>query len=132
MKFKGLRGLIINEGIAVDARLVKSASNPLSNAELEKLRENRATPEGKVDKNGNPLKFCRDAESDWTVKKRKPHFGLKEHASVDVKNGFILATTLTPASESDSVYLPYLTIASCHTKAPIKKVYAEKVFWPTK
>jgi IS5 family transposase len=52
------------------------------------------------------LKFCRDSESDWTVKNDKPHYGLKEHASVDVDNGFILSATLTPASESDSVYLP--------------------------
>ena len=44
-------------------------------------------------------------------------------------NGFILATTMTPASESDSVYLPYLTIASCHTKDPIEKVYADKGYY---
>ena len=123
------KGLVINEGIAVDARLVKSASKPLSNTELEKLREKRDTPEGKLDKNGKPLKFCRDSESDWTVKNDKPHYGLKEHASVDVDNGFILAATLTPASESDSVYLPYLTIASCHTKEPVDKVYADKGYF---
>ena len=120
------RGLVINEGIAVDARLVKSASKPLSNTEIEALRQKRNSPGGKLDKNGNPLKFCRDAESNWVIKNKKHHYGLKEHASVDVDNGFILATTLTPASESDSVYLPYLTIASCHTKDPIEKVCADK------
>ncbi|EFK08102.1 transposase, IS4 family [delta proteobacterium NaphS2] len=123
------RGLVINEGIAVDARLVKSGSKPLSNAELEDLRKERNTPEGKLDKNGNSLKFCRDSESNWVKKNDKYHYGLKEHASVDVDNGFILATTLTPASESDSVYLPYLTIASCHTKDPIEKVYADKGYY---
>ena len=96
---------------------------------MEKLREKRDTPEGKLDKNGKPLKFCRDSESNWTVKNDKPHYGLKEHASVDVDNGFILATTLTPASESDSVYLPYLTIASCHTKEPVDKVFADKGYY---
>ena len=105
------KGLLINEGIAVDARLVKSASKPLSNDELENLRKKRNNPEGKLDKNGNR------------------YYGLKEHASADVDNGFILATTLTPASESDSVYLPYLTIASCHTKASIEKVYADKGYY---
>jgi len=64
------KGLVINEGIAVDARLVKSASKPLSNTELEKLREKRDTPEGKLDKNGKPLKFCRDAESNWVKRTR--------------------------------------------------------------
>jgi len=123
------RGLSINEGVAIDARLVKSASKPMSNEGLKKLKETRNTPEGRVDKNGNPLKFSRDIESDWTIKNDTPHYGLKEHASVDVQSGFILATTLTPASEHDSKYLPYLTIASCHTKDPIKKVYGDKGYY---
>jgi IS5 family transposase len=123
------RGLSINEGIAVDARLVKSASGPMSNDDLKELKEKRDTPEGKVDKNGNPLKFSRDVESDWTVKNDEPHYGLKEHASVDTKNGFVLATTMTPASVHDSKYLPYLTLASCHTNEPIKKVYGDKGYY---
>ena len=63
------------------------------------------------------------------VKNEEPHYGLKEHASVDVNSGFILATTLTPASVHDTNYLPYLTIASCHTKDPIEKVYADKAYF---
>jgi len=122
-------GLSINEGIAVDARLVKSANRPMSNDGLKKLKEKRNRPEGQVDKNGNPLKYSRDVESDWTVKNDKPHYGLKEHASVDVNSGFVLATTLTPASEHDSKYLPYLTIASCHTEDPIEKVYGDKGYF---
>ena len=58
------RGLSINEGIAVDARLVKSASHPMSKDDLRKEREKRESPEDQVDKNGNPLKFCKDLESD--------------------------------------------------------------------
>ena len=123
------RGLSINEGIAVDARLVKSASRPMSNDDLKGMKDKRDTPEGKLDKNGNLLKFSRDLESDWTVKNDAPHYGLKEHASVDIKNGFILATTMTPASIHDTNYLPYLTLASCHTEDPIKKVYADKGYY---
>ena len=123
------KGFSINEGIAVDARLVKSASKPLSNDEMKKLKEKRSTAEGKLDKNGNPTKFSRDIESDWTVKNEKPHYGLKEHASVDVKNGFVLATTLTPASIHDTNYLPYLAVASCHSEDPIKKIYADKGYF---
>jgi len=48
---------------------------------------------------------------------------------VDVNSGFILAATLTPASIHDTNYLPYLTIASCHTKDPIEKVYADKGYF---
>src|SRR5450759_3387362 len=118
------KGLSINEGVAVDARLVQSASHPISNDEIKKQRAKRETPEGKIDKNGKPITFSRDLESDWTVKNETPHYGLKKHASVDVNHGFVLATELTPASVSDSIYLPYCVAASCHTEEPIKKVYA--------
>lgn len=123
------QGLTINEGIAIDARLIQSASHPLSNDELEKQKEKRVTPEGQVDKKGNPLKFGRDIESDWTVKNDIPHYGLKEHASVDVENGFVLATELTPASHHDSPYLPLCAAASCHTDQPIKIIYADKGYF---
>jgi len=101
----------------------------MSNDNLRDLKEKRKSPEGKVDKNGKPLKFSRDLESDWAIKSDSPHYGLKEHASVDIKNGLILATTLTEASIHDTNYLPYLTLASCHTKEPIEKVYADKGYF---
>jgi len=122
-------GLSINEGIAIDARLVQSASRPISNDEIKKSREKKETPEGKLDKNGKPLKFFRDLESDWTAIDDEPHYGLKEHASVDVNNGFILATTMTPASYHESPYLPYCTIYSLHTEQKLKKVYADKGYF---
>ncbi len=123
------KGLGINEGVAVDARLVQSASHPISNEDIQKEREKRDTPEGKVDKNGNSLKYSRDFESDWVVKNDVPHYGLKEHASVDINHGFVLATELTPASVSDSIYLPYCVATSCHTEEPIRKVYADKGYY---
>ena len=120
------KGLNINEGVAIDARLVRSASRPVSNEKLEQLRKEHDSPEGKLDKNGNPKKFNRDIESDWNAMKDDPLFGLKEHASIDVNNGFILATTITPASVSDTTYLPYCTVYSRHSQQPIEKVYADK------
>lgn len=123
------KGLTINEGVAVDARLVQSASHPISNEEIKKQREKRETPEGKLDKNGKLLKFSRDLDSDWIIKNDKPHYGLKEHASVDVDHGFVLSTELTPASVSDSIYLPQCIASSCHTEDPIGKVYADKGYY---
>ena len=35
------KGLSINEGVAVDARLVQSASHPISNDEIKKLEEEK-------------------------------------------------------------------------------------------
>jgi IS5 family transposase len=120
------QNLTINEGVAIDARLVKSASKPVSNDKLKKIREKRNTPEGKLDKNSNPVKFSRDIESNWVIKNDEPHYGLKEHAAVDINHGFILATTLTPASVNDTNYLPYCTVFSRHTDQPIKTIYADK------
>lgn len=109
------QGLTINEGIAVDARLVKSASKPISNEKMKQLKEKKQTSEGRLDKNGKPLKFSRDLESDWTVKNDKPHYGLKEHTSVDINNGFILTTTMSSASVHDTNYFQYCTVYSRHT-----------------
>ena len=120
------KGLTINEGIAVDARLVKSSSRPVSNEKLKELREKSNTPDGNLDKNGKPKKFSRDLDSDWVVQKDVPHYGLKEHAAVDINHGFILATTITPCSVNDTNYLPYCTIYSRHTQQPIEKVFADK------
>ena len=123
------KGLIINEGVAIDARLVQSASHPLKSEKLEEEKLKKQTPEGKLDKNGNLLKFSRDLDSDWTVKNDVAHYGIKEHASVDVKHGFVLATEITPASHHDSPYLPLCVAGSCHTKEPIKKVFADKGYF---
>jgi IS5 family transposase len=129
LKQFNLKGLTINEGIAIDARLVQSANRPMSHDEIKKLKEKRQSPEGKLDKNGNPLKFCKDIESDWVVQNDIPHYGLKEHASVDIDNGFILSTTMTPASHHDSRYLPNCTVYSHHTDDPIDKVFADKAYF---
>ena len=119
-------GLSINQGIAVDARLVKSASRPVSKDQLKDLKEKAKTPEGKLDKKGTRKKFTRDLDSDWTVKNDKPHFGLKEHSAVDTDNGFLLATYLSPSSQNDSIHLPNVIISSIHTMDIVHTVYADK------
>ncbi|MBN1548081.1 MAG: IS5 family transposase [Syntrophaceae bacterium] len=126
------RGLAINEGIAIDARLVQSASHPISEDKLREEKSKRETPEGRLDKDGHTMKFSRDLDSDWTLRNKMPHFGLKEHASVDTRYGFVLATEMTPASFHDSPYLPLCVANSCHTKDPIQKVFADKGYFGEK
>jgi IS5 family transposase len=123
------RGCTINEGVAVDARLVQSASRPISTEALKEEREKRKTREGKLDRKGKKRKFFRDIESDWTAEKDRPLFGIKEHAAVDTRYGFLLATEITPASHHDSPYLPLCIAGSCHTGEPIQKVYADKGYF---
>ncbi len=120
------KGLAINEGIAIGARVVKSASRPASNKTLKKIKAKKETPEGKLDKNGNPAKFSRDIESNWVIKNKKAYYGLKEHTSVDAKYGFVLTTVLSKASVNDTNYLTYCTIYSLHISHPLVIVYADK------
>jgi IS5 family transposase len=53
------KGLSINEDIAIDARLVESASRPISGHQLKELREKRQTDEGKLDRNSSHYKSCK-------------------------------------------------------------------------
>lgn len=95
-----------------------------------KIRKaDKATPEGKLDKNGKPVKFSRDIESNWTIKNKKAYFGLKEHASVDTNHGFVLATILSPASVHDTNYFQYCTIFSLRTDTRIRITYADKAYF---
>ena len=73
------------------------------------------TTEGKLDKISKFLTFSRNLESGWTVKNDKPHYGLKEHAPVDINHRLILATLFTPSSVHDTTYLPYCALYSRHT-----------------
>ena len=83
------QGLTINEGVAIDARVVKSAGLPVSNKKIEDLKAKRESPEGKLDKNG------------------QHYYGLKEQTSVDATHGFVLAAVLSKASVHETNYLAY-------------------------
>ena len=48
------KGLNINEGVAVNARLVKLASRPLCNKEIDELRKNRPHRKANSIKTVNP------------------------------------------------------------------------------
>jgi IS5 family transposase len=118
------KGYSIDAGLAVDARLVRSASSPLSKEKIGKVRQERQRKEH--DGRKEPVKFSRDMESDWTVKNDVPHYGMKEHASIDVKSGLVLTTVLSRASEHDTNYFQYVVIKSLHTRKMLPVVYADK------
>ena len=118
------KGFSIDAGLAVDARLVRSVSTPVSRDKLEEKKLERE--QRKQDPGINPIKFCRDLESDWTRRKDVPFYGMKEHASIDVESGLVLSTLLSPASEHDTNYFQYVVVKGIHTKTLPPKVYADK------
>ena len=117
-------GLSIDSGMAVDARLIKSASRPVSQKKLRKLREKKIQKKMKAEK--SITKFERDTESDWTVKNNKPLYGMKEHAAIDVNSGLVLSSMVSPASEHDTNFFQYVVIKGIHGDKMPPKVYADK------
>jgi len=96
----------------------------LSKDKLEKINQQRQ--QEKKDGKDKPVKFSRDVESDWTVKNDVPVYGMKEHASIDVRSGLVLTTVLSRASEHDTGYFQYVVIKSMHTRRMLPVVYADK------
>lgn len=119
-------GFSIESGMAVDARVVRSASRPLSDKKLRELREKRKSRLQIRKKTQRAMRFQRDLDSDWTVKNNKPIFGMKEHASVDVESGLVLSTCVSKASEHDTKYFSYTVTKSIHGRKFPSKVYADK------
>lgn len=119
-------GFSIESGMAVDARVVKSVSRPVSDRTLRELREKRKAKAQMRKKSQRAMRFQRDLESDWTVKNNKPLFGMKEHAAIDVESGLVLSTHMTRASEHDTKYFSYVVTKGIHGKKLPSKVYADK------
>jgi hypothetical protein len=99
------KGFSIDAGLAVDARLARSVSTPVSKDKIEEKKQERE--QRKQDTTKKSLKFCRDLESDWMKRREIPFYGMKEHASIDVKSGLLMSTLLSKASEHDSNYFQY-------------------------
>jgi IS5 family transposase len=87
-------GFSIESGMAVDARIIKSASRPVPGKKLKVLREKRKARAQQRKKTRQSMRFQRDLDSDWTVKNKQPVFGMKEHAAIDVKSGLALSTQI--------------------------------------
>lgn len=121
-------GFSIEGGMAIDARLVRSSGRIKSNKEIRKERAFRETEEGKKDKKGQPLKFKRDIDSDWTKKDEQPFYGMKEHASIDIKSGLVLSTMTSKASEHDTGYFQIIAVKGIHGKKLPPKIYADKAY----
>ncbi|MDD5414836.1 MAG: IS5 family transposase [Smithellaceae bacterium] len=119
-------GFSIESGMAVDARVVRSASRPVGDKKLKELREKRKIRAQMRKKTQRAMRFQRDLDSDWTVKNKQPLFGMKEHAAIDVESGLVLSTCVSKASEHDTRYFSYVVTKGIHGKNPPRKVYADK------
>lgn len=120
------QGFSIESGMAVDARIIKSASRPVPGRKLRVLRAKRKAKAQQRKKTRQSMRYQRDLDSDWTVKNNKPVFGMKEHAAIDVKSGLVLSTCVSRASEHDTTYFQYAVTKAIHGTQLPPKVYADK------
>jgi len=120
------KGYSIEGGMAIDARLVKSSAGPKSTEKIEEEKQKRETPEGNEDKNGKPVKFRSDIDSDWVVRNEQPFYGMKENTSIDVESGLVLSTWVSKASEHDTNFFQVVAVKGMHGKENPPKIYADK------
>jgi len=118
-------GFSLESGMAVDARVIRSASRPVSTNNLDALREKKDRTKMRK-KTQRAMRFQRDCDSTWTVKNKQPVFGMKEHACVDVESGLVLSTCVSRASEHDTTYFSYVVTKGIHGKGLPETVYADK------
>jgi len=103
-------GLLVKNGVAVDATLIASNRRPRKAVDLKTIVHDRKEDDiNKKDTNKNELKYSvrysDDKDASWTIKRGIPHYGFKAHGAVDLKHGYILGAHVTGANISDTTEL---------------------------
>lgn len=113
------RGILVKEGILLDASVVDTLRRPRGKAEYvvvdreeeEKVDGEENKNEDKEDKNkGNEVKVEKkeragvDKEAKWVKKAGKLHYGYKQHTATN-EEGLVIAVVTSSANESDMKHL---------------------------
>jgi len=101
------RGLLVKEGVMVDATFVEVPKQRNSREDNAKIKQGETPPEWGT----QPHKLAhKDVDARWTKKNGQSFYGYKDHVKVGAKTKFIHAYTVTPASTHDSQALPELVV----------------------
>jgi len=99
------RGLLVKEGVMVDATFVEVPRQRNCREDNAKIKQGE-TPEEWLKQ---PRKLAqKDVDARWTKKNNQTFYGYKDHVKVGAKTKLILAYTVTPASTHDSQPMPDL------------------------
>ncbi len=99
------RGLLVKEGVMVDATFVEVPRQRNSREDNAKIKQGE-TPEAWMKQ---PRKLAqKDVDGRWTKKNGQTFYGYKDHVKVGAKTKIILAYTATAASTHDSQAIPEL------------------------
>jgi IS5 family transposase len=93
------RGLLVKEGVMVDATFVEVPKQRNSREDNAKVKKGETPPEWRK----QPHKLARkDVDARWTKKNGQSFYGYKDHVKVGAKTKLIHAFVVTPASTHDS------------------------------
>jgi transposase, IS5 family len=99
------KGLLVKEGVMVDATLVEAPRQRNSREENALIKQGQ-TPESWQNQ---PRKLAqKDLDARWAKKGDQTHYGYKDHVKVGAQTKLIQDYTTTPASTHDSEALPAL------------------------
>ena len=99
------RGLLVREGVMVDATFVEVPKQRNSREDNAKIKQGETPPEWRK----QPHKLARkDVDARWTKKNGQSFYGYKDHVKVGAKTKLIHAFIVTPASTHDSQVMAHL------------------------
>lgn len=99
------RGLLVKEGVMVDATFVEVPRQRNSREDNAKIKEGKRREEWAK----QPRKLAqKDQDARWTKKNNQTFYGYKDHVKVGARTKIILDYTVTPASTHDSQAMPEL------------------------
>lgn len=95
------QGLILNQGLILDASFVDVPRERNSREENATIKTGEIAQDWQSDENTSKI-AQKDTEARWTKKNGESHFGYKDHVKVDEKSKIITEYTVTAASVHDS------------------------------
>jgi len=99
------RGLLVKEGVMVDATFVEVPRQRNCREDNAKIKQGETPKEWLK----QPRKLAqKDVEARWTKKNDQTFYGYKDHVKVGAKTKLILTYLVTPASTHDSQPMPEL------------------------
>ena len=118
-------GKLIRQGVALDVSVVESIACPRKPVAIEEIADDREEPElSKPAEFKVTTTYSHDTDAAWFKQGKTSHYGYEIHATVDSRDGFVLAAHATPANMSDTGQFERLVIDAHLPKNT--RVFADK------
>lgn len=125
-------GLLVKQGLAVDATLIASTRRPRKVIGIETAPHDRHEDENPLaaefgdQASNDKVSYSDDTDATWTVKGGEAVYGYKAHAAADTEHGFVLGGHVTGANVADTKELEQVVVecaAPCGARVDADKGY---------